>query len=82
MVLCGLCGEDLYIHAVGGLAQRYKVERKFGEGKTGHGLARCRYIGLVKYAIQSFLTAMVLNLKRLVRILTGVTFKGRATALG
>jgi IS5 family transposase len=65
-----------------GLAERYKVERKFGEGKTGHGLARCRYIGLVKYAIQSYLTAMVLNLKRLVRILTGVTFKGRATALG
>jgi IS5 family transposase len=65
-----------------GLKERYKVERKFGEGKTGHGLARCRYIGLVKYAIQSYLTAMALNLKRLVRILTGVTFKGRATAQG
>jgi len=65
-----------------GLKERYKVEPKFGEGKTGHGLARCRYIGLVKYAIQSYLTAMVLNLKRLVRILTGVAFKGRATAQG
>jgi IS5 family transposase len=69
-------------HYQAGLKERYKIERKFGEGKTGHGLARCRYSGLVKYAIQSYLTAMALNLKRLVRILTGVAFKGRATAQG
>jgi hypothetical protein len=35
----------------------------------------------VRYAIQSFLTALVLNLKRMVLLLTGVPFKGRARAL-
>jgi len=63
-----------------GLKERYKVERKFGEAKTGHGLRRCRYIGLLRYAIQGFLTAIVLNVKRMVKLLTGVHFKGRATA--
>jgi len=63
-----------------GLKERYKVERKFGEAKTGHGLAHCRYIGLVRYAIQGFMTAIVLNLKRMVKLLTGVYFKGRARA--
>ena len=38
-------------------------------------------MGLVRYAIQVFLTAMALNLKRLVMLLTGVPFKGRARAL-
>ena len=63
-----------------GLKERYKVERKFGEAKVGHGLRRCRYIGLVRYAIQGFLTAIALNLKRMVKLLMGVNFRGRATA--
>jgi IS5 family transposase len=63
-----------------GLDERYKVERKFGEAKLGHGLRRCRYVGMVKYAIQVILTAMVLNLKRMVKLLTGTPFKGRAAA--
>ena len=63
-----------------GLKERYKVERKFGEAKVGHGLRRCRYIGLVRYAIQGFLTAIALNIKRMVKLLTGVNFKGRARA--
>jgi IS5 family transposase len=63
-----------------GLSQRYKVERKFGEAKLGHGLRRCRYIGLVRYAIQVILTAMALNVKRMVKLLTGTPFKGRAAA--
>jgi hypothetical protein len=33
---------------------------------------------LLRYAVQVFLTAIVLNLKRLVRLLTGVSFRGRA----
>lgn len=57
---------------------RYKIERKYGEGKDNHGLRRCRYLGWRCYAIQAYLTAMVLNLKRLVRLLTGTSFKGRA----
>jgi len=63
-----------------GLKERYKVERKFGEAKEQHGLRRCRYVGLLRYAMQGFLTAIALNLKRMVLLLTGVPFKGRARA--
>jgi IS5 family transposase len=58
-----------------GVKERYKIERKFGEGKLWHRLGRCRYLGLVRYAIQAYLTAIVLNLKRIVQLLWGVTFK-------
>jgi IS5 family transposase len=64
-----------------GLKERYKIERKFGEAKKQHGLGRCRYVGLLRYAIQSLLTAMALNVKRIVLLLTGVPFKGRARVL-
>jgi len=63
-----------------GLKERYKIERKFGEAKQGHGFGRCRYIGKARYAVQSFLMAIVLNLKRMVKLLTGVNFKERAYA--
>lgn len=45
--------------------KRKQIEKKFGEEKTRHGLDRCRYLGLKKYAIQAYLTAMVVNLKRI-----------------
>jgi transposase, IS5 family len=61
-----------------GQAERYKVERKFGEAKEGHGLRRCRYLGLLRYGVQAILTAITLNAKRLVKLLTGVPFKGCA----
>ena len=61
-----------------GLKQRYQVERKFGEARKWHGFRRCRYIGHIRHGIQSYLTFMVLNLKRLVRLLTGVAFKGES----
>lgn len=60
-----------------GLRERYKVERKFGEAKLCHGFRRCRYLGLVRYRVQSFLTAMVLNLKRMVKLLYGVSFRNQ-----
>ena len=63
---------------VDGLKERYKVERKFGEAKKWHGYGRCRYVGFIRHAIQSYLTFMALNLKRLVKLLTGVTFRGEA----
>ena len=63
-----------------GQKERYKIERKFGEAKQGHGLGRCRYVGFLRYAIQVFMTMVALNLKRMVKILTGVNFKGRARA--
>jgi IS5 family transposase len=61
-----------------GKRERYKVERKFGEAKQNHGLRRCRYVGWIGYAIQVFMTAVALNLKRLVRLLEGVGFRGPA----
>jgi IS5 family transposase len=64
-----------------GQKERYKVERKYGEAKENHGLRRCRYVGRLRYAIQAYLTAMVLNLKRMVKVLTGVSFKGEAVAM-
>ena len=60
-----------------GLKERYKVERKFGEAKLCHGFRRCRYLGLARYWIQSCLTAMVLNLKGLVKLLYGVSFRNQ-----
>ena len=61
-----------------GLDERYTIERKFGEGKLWHRLGRCRYLGLVRYGIQAHLTALALNLKRIVFLLTGVSFRPRA----
>lgn len=64
-----------------GLKERYKIERKFGEAKQWHGFGRCRYVGKVRFAVQSFLTAIMLNLKCLVKILTGVGFKTQDTSV-
>jgi IS5 family transposase len=58
--------------------QRFRVEQPFGIGKRWHGFERCRYLGLARYRIQVFLTFMVLNAKRLVKLLTGVTFRPQA----
>ncbi|MFZ3150272.1 MAG: transposase [Anaerolineaceae bacterium] len=62
-------------HYKQGLKERYKIERKFGEAKQGHGFGRCRYVGKTHFAIQAFFMAIMLNLKRMVKILTGVGFK-------
>ena len=57
---------------------RYKIERKYGEAKENHGLRRCRYLGRIRYAIQTYLTVIAMDLKRMVKLLTGINFKGRA----
>lgn len=49
--------------------QRYKIERRFADGKNNHGLGRCRWLGQFKTEIQTFLTAIVLNCKRIVVLL-------------
>ena len=49
-------------------------EAKFGEAKTRHGLRRCRNIGMLAFQVQSYLTAIALNMKRIVLLLTGATF--------
>src|SRR4030065_2036819 len=63
-----------------GLKERYKVERKFVEAKQGHGFGRCRYLGRLGFTVQVFFTAIMLNLKRMVRLLAGVGFKTQAIA--
>jgi transposase, IS5 family len=57
---------------------RFRVEQPFGIAKQSHGFERCRYLGLSRYRIQSFFTFMVLNAKRMVKLLTGVTFRPQA----
>jgi len=64
-----------------GLRERYKIEQKNAEAKRRHGLGRCRYLGLAKYAVQAFFTAMVMNLKRMVWLWCGARFRGRASGL-
>ena len=64
-----------------GQEERYKMERKDGEAKAYHGLRRCRYVGWLRGTLPAYLTTLVLNLKRLVRWLTGVPFRGRAPAV-
>ena len=58
------------------------MEQPFVIAKKSHGFELCRYIGLSRYGIQSFLTFMVLNSKskmrprrRMVKLPTGITFR-------
>ena len=60
-----------------GLRERYKIEQKNAEAKRRHGLDRCRYVGRKRYALQAFMTGIVLNLKRMVKLITGVGLHGR-----
>lgn len=59
---------------------RKTIEPILGSNKTGHGLRRCRYLGLANFGIQAKLTAMAWNLSVVVAILTGTTLKGYAYA--
>jgi len=54
---------------------RYTVEQPFGLAKHYHGFSRCRYIGRTNMAIQSYLTFMVLNLKRIMKLTQGVQLR-------
>jgi hypothetical protein len=44
----------------------WKIEGIIGEAKNLHGLARAKYRGLQKMQIQAYLSASILNIKRLV----------------
>ncbi len=48
------------------IRHRWKIEGMHGEAKTQHGLRRAVRRGLTNVAIQAYLTAAVINLKRLV----------------
>lgn len=51
------------------LKVRKAIERKFGEAKKWHGLRRARYRTRARVAIQAFLVFIVMNLKRIVKLL-------------
>ena len=51
---------------------RWKVEGMHGEAKTQHGLRRAVRRGLANVAIQAYLTAAVINLKRLATYVGGI----------
>lgn len=52
--------------------RRKEIEKKFGEEKKHHGFDRCRYLSLNRYAVQAYLTAVTVNLKRII-LLTSQT---------
>lgn len=54
-------------------AKRYRllIEHKFAEGKRHHGLGKARYWGLAKVRIQTYMTATVMNIKRIIKFLFG-----------
>jgi len=45
------------------------IERKFAEAKKWHGTSRARYQGKWKVAIQALMTFLLINAKRIVRLL-------------
>ena len=51
--------------------KRGRVEAKFGEMKKYHGLGVARYWGLAKMKFQALMTAIAVNVKRMVTMLTG-----------
>lgn len=58
--------DELYDTA---LNKRKAIERKFGEVKKWHGLRRARYRGKEKVAIQVFMTFLVANIKRMIKLI-------------
>ena len=51
------------------LSKRRRIEAKFGEAKKHHTMARARYRGRWRVAIQVFMTFIVMNLRRTVKLL-------------
>jgi IS5 family transposase len=58
-----------------GVRVRYRIERTFGEAKLWHRLGLARYRGVANFRVQSYMTFMVLNLKRIVWLLTGARLR-------
>ena len=49
--------------------QRYKIEAKNAELKQSHGFKTCKFAGLFGMKIQAYVTAFVVNSKRIVRLI-------------
>ena len=57
---------------------RGRVEQPFGQAKDKHGFEHARYVGLLNYGLQAYLTFMVVNAKRMAKLLTGITLRALA----
>ncbi len=57
------------------LLERCHIEPRCAEVKRFHGLHRARYRGLPKVRIQAYLTALVVNLKRMAKLASGSLFQ-------
>jgi IS5 family transposase len=60
------------------VSQRFRVEQCYGIVKRWNGFGRCRYLGLAHYRLQALFTFLVHNVKRMVKLLSGVTFRPQA----
>lgn len=49
--------------------ERYKIEAKNAETKLAHGLCKARTVGLSGVRVQSYLTHIVTNLKRIIKLM-------------
>lgn len=52
--------------------KRPRIEPKFSEMKNEHGMKKARYWGLAKMRVQVFLTGIVVNLKRMITLTSGI----------
>ena len=50
---------------------RHRIEEKNGEMKTAHGFRRADSVGLVAMRLQVYITAIVVNMKRIVNVMPG-----------
>jgi IS5 family transposase len=64
------------------LKKRPIIERRFGGGKKWHGLGRARYWGKARVAIQAIMTFLVMNVKRMVKLLETKAQKGGILQIG
>ena len=51
------------------IKERYKIEAKNGELKQAHGFDRCKYMGLFGMKLQAGLSAFVVNIKRMIKLM-------------
>jgi IS5 family transposase len=56
------------------MKERAHIEPKHAEMKRFHGLARAKYWGLAKVNIQSIITAITVNVKRLANVIGSVSY--------
>jgi hypothetical protein len=51
------------------LKDRHRIEEKNGEMKVSHGLDRADSVGLAAMRLQTYFTAFVANVKRIVKLM-------------